>query len=171
MAADPRIKRIKAEEKAAREAKKRGSRPGTPGVGNDKEKAAAEAKAKAETDARKAEEEKAKTEADKADRDAAKKAREAAKKNLKREKKAVKALLAELNYLLSAGQAPSASLVENQLIEIDAIMDALDPTTVPDMRKAMEGKKDDRDSVKAVVVEWAEKAKAGRMTREIKGFA
>lgn len=65
MAADPRIKRIKAEEKAAREAKKRGSRPGTPGTNADKEKAAAEAKAKAEAEAKKAEEEKAKAEADK----------------------------------------------------------------------------------------------------------
>merc|ERR1711939_342987 len=157
MATDPRIKRIKAEEKAAREAKKRGSRPGTPGTHADKEKAAAEAKAKAD--------------ADKADRDAAKKAREAAKKNLKREKKAARALVTELNYLLPAGQAPSASLVENQLIEIDAIMDALDPTAVPDMRKAMESKKDDKDAVKAVVVEWADKAKAAGMTREIKGFA
>lgn len=91
--------------------------------------------------------------------------------DLKREKKAARALITELNYLLPAGQAPSASLVENQLIEIDAIMDALDPTAVPEMRKAMEAKKDDKDAVKATVLEWADKAKAGGMSREIKGFA
>lgn len=170
MASDPRIKRIKAEEKLAREAKKKGgSRSGTPGnvTPQDREKAAAEAKLKEEEEKRKAEEEKKKAETDKVDREAAKKAREAAKKNLKREKKAARTVITSLNYLLPDGQAPSASLIDNQLNELDAIMDALEPTVVPDMRKAMEAKKDDRDAVKAVVVEWA--SKAGKT--DLKGFA
>jgi DnaJ family protein C protein 2 len=168
MANDPRIKRIKAEDKAAREAKKRGSRPGTPGGGSaaDKEKAAAELKKKEEEEKQKAEEDKKKAESDKADNAAAKKAREAAKKNLKREKKAASTLLTSLNYLLPDGQSPSASHVEAQLTEIDLIMNALDPTAVPDMRKAMEAKKDDREGVKKEVIEWA--AKAGKT--DLKGF-
>lgn len=170
MAADPRIKRIKAEEKLAREMKKKGgSRSGTPGnvTPQDKEQAAAEAKAKAEEEAKKAEEEKKKAESDKADREAAKKAREAAKKNLKREKKAARTVITSLNYLQPEGQAPSASIIDNQLTELDAIMDALEPTVVPEMRKAMEAKKDDREAVKAVVIEWA--GKAGKT--DLKGFA
>lgn len=170
MAADPRIKRIKAEEKLAREMKKKGgSRTGTPGnvTPQDKEQAAAEAKAKAEAEAKKAEDDKKKAESDKADREAAKKAREAAKKNLKREKKAARAVITSLNYLLPEGQAPSASLIDNQLTELDAILEALEPTAAPDMRKAMEAKKDDREAVKAVVIEWA--GKAGKS--DLKGFA
>lgn len=82
MAVDPRIKRIKADEKAAREAKKRGSRPGTPGSSAaDKEKAAAEAKAKADEEAKQAAEAAKKAETAKADNAVAKKAREAAKKS------------------------------------------------------------------------------------------
>jgi DnaJ family protein C protein 2 len=170
MAADPRIKRIKAEEKAAREAKKKGgSRAGTPGnvTPQDREQAAAEAKAKAEAETKKAEEDKKKAESDKADREAAKKAREAAKKNLKREKKAARTVITSLNYLLPEGQAPSGAHVDSQLTELDAIMEALEPTVVPEMRKAMEGKKDDRDAVKAIVIEWA--GKAGMS--DLKGFA
>lgn len=86
--------------------------------------------------------------------------------DLKREKKAARTLLTSLNYLLPAGQAPSASHVEAQLTEIDAIMDAVEPTEVPEMRKAMEAQKEDREAVQKVVVEWA--AKAGKT--DLKGF-
>jgi len=166
MALDPRIKRIKAEDKAAREAKRKGGKASGTATPADKEQAEAEAKAKAEADAKAAADEKAKADADKADRDASKKAREAAKKNLKREKKAASALLTSLNYLLPAGQAASASHVEAQLTEIDAIMSTLEPTDAAELRKAMEAKKEDREAVKKVVVEYAEKA--GK--KDLKGF-
>jgi DnaJ family protein C protein 2 len=81
MALDPRIKRIKAEDKAAREAKRKGGKVSGTATPADKEQAEAEAKAKAEADAKAAADEKAKADADKADRDASKKAREAAKKS------------------------------------------------------------------------------------------
>lgn len=77
---DPRLKRIKAEEKAAREAKRKGYKPGVD-IAAEKKKAEEEAKAKAEAEAKKAAEEKALAEQEKAGRDSAKKAREAAKKS------------------------------------------------------------------------------------------
>ena len=163
---DPRLKRIKAEEKAARDAKKKGYKPGVD-IAAEKKKAEAEAEAKADAEAKKAAEEKAQAEADKADRDSAKKTREAAKKNLKREKKAARTLLTSLNYLLPDGQAPGASLVENQLYELDAVFDAIEPTDAPVLRKAMEDKKDDRVAVKSLIVEYA--TKAGKT--DLKGFA
>lgn len=169
MANDPRIKRIKQEEKAAREAKKKGGKGGASGTSTpaDREKEAQAAKLKAEEEAKKAAEDKAKAEADKADRAADKKTREAAKKNLKREKKAASALLTSLNYLLPEGQNPPASLVENQLTEIDALFSAIEPTDAAVLRKAMEDKKEDREGVKQVVREWADKA--GK--KDLKGFA
>lgn len=84
LANDPRIKRIKAEEKAAREAKKKGGAGGA--------KVPTPAEKKAAEDAKKAEEEKAKKaaagpELSKAEKEAQKKAKEAARKNLKKWKK------------------------------------------------------------------------------------
>lgn len=87
--------------------------------------------------------------------------------DLKREKKAARALLTSLNYLLPDGESPSASLVENQLFEIDAVMEAIDPTEAPALRKAMEDMKDDRAAINAIVLEYAKKGgKEG-----LKGFA
>ena len=87
--------------------------------------------------------------------------------DLKREKKAASALLTSLNYLLPEGQNPPASLVENQLTEIDALFSAIEPTDAAVLRKAMEDKKEDREGVKQVVREWADKA--GK--KDLKGFA
>ena len=83
---DPRIKRIKSDEKAARDAKKKG---GAANGGAAKPMTAAEKK-KAEDakEAAKKEEEKKANELSKPDREAAKKAKEAARKNLKKWKKA-----------------------------------------------------------------------------------
>ena len=89
LANDPRIKRIKAEEKAARDAKKKGGATMTNGAkpmsAAEKKKADEAAKKAAES---KAAEEKKALEASKGDREAAKKAKEAARKNLKKWKKA-----------------------------------------------------------------------------------
>jgi len=86
LANDPRIKRIKAEEKAARDSKKKGGVVnGTKPMTGAEKKKADEAK-KAE-EASKKEEEKKVVEMSKADREAAKKAKEAARKNLKKWKK------------------------------------------------------------------------------------
>jgi DnaJ family protein C protein 2 len=88
LASDPRIKRIKADEKAARAAKKGGAvtngAPAKPLSAADKlklekEKAAAEAATR--------EQEKKAAELSKPEREAAKKAKEAARKNLKKWKK------------------------------------------------------------------------------------
>ena len=88
LANDPRIKRIKAEEKAARAAKKGGA--ATSG-GASKPLSAAEKKKledqKKKEEAEKKEAEKKALEANKGDREAAKKAKEAARKNLKKWKK------------------------------------------------------------------------------------
>lgn len=90
LASDPRIKRIKADEKAARLAKKGGVVNGTAGV-PAKPLTAAEKKkadeAKAAADAATKELEKKTVELSKADKEAAKKAKEAARKNLKKWKK------------------------------------------------------------------------------------
>lgn len=85
LANDPRIKRIKQEEKAARDAKKKGGVAGAPKQLSAAEKKKAEDEKKAE-EARLAEEKK-KSEPSKADKEAAKKAKEAARKNLKKWKK------------------------------------------------------------------------------------
>lgn len=45
-------------------------------------------------------------------------------------------------------------------------MSALEPTDAAELRKAMEAKKDDREAVKKVVVEYADKA--GK--KDLKGF-
>lgn len=86
LASDPRIKRIKADEKAARLAKKGGAAAGAakPMSAAEKKKAADE---KAAAEAKAKEDEKKAAEASKVDREAAKKAKEAARKNLKKWKK------------------------------------------------------------------------------------
>ncbi|PVG04618.1 hypothetical protein CPB86DRAFT_693068 [Serendipita vermifera] len=82
MSCDPRIKRIKQEEKAAREAKKKGGP-----VGKGKQTATS----KAEEAARKAEEEKAKKEAEEVARAEAKKAKAAAANAAKKARRAARA--------------------------------------------------------------------------------
>lgn len=89
LANDPRIKRIKADEKAARDAKKKGGvvngGPGKPLTAAEKKKAD---EAKKAEEARNKEAANQANEMSKPDREAAKKAKEAARKNLKKWKKA-----------------------------------------------------------------------------------
>ncbi|KAK0534247.1 Zuotin [Tilletia horrida] len=151
LAADPRIKKFKAEEKAAREAKKggkggvAGGAAGGPG-GLAAARAALEKKKAEEAAAKAAEEEakKKKDEEDKASRADAKKAKEAAKKKLKTEKKALTKLVQACNYFQAPGAAAPANVVEAQLNGLDAICASLEPEDVAKLRadadKAGEGK-------------------------------
>lgn len=137
---DPRIKKFKQEEKAAREAKKN---KGKGGVANGKtpEQLAEEKKAKEEAEKKAAEEAKAKEEAEKAGRADAKKAREAAKKALKKEKKKLSDAITSNNYFQPAGSAPSAQVIEKQLNALDALVSKLgeeDPTLVGKLREEVE---------------------------------
>ena len=132
---DPRIKKFRAEERAAREAKKN-KRPGM--QARDPAAAAEEARKKAEAEKAAAEEAKKKEEAEKAARADAKKVREAAKKNLKKEKKVLRGLITDNNYFLPAGTTAPASVIEKQLNALDAICGALEPEQVVALREACE---------------------------------
>ncbi|CAO1618980.1 unnamed protein product [Sympodiomycopsis kandeliae] len=142
LSVDPRIKKLKAEEKAAREAKKNkggaGSGASTPSLAAQQ---AAEKKAKEEADKKAAEEAKVKEEADKANRQDAKKAREAAKKALKKEKKKLSDVITSNNYFQAAGTSPSAQVIEKQLNALDALVSKLgeeDPTQVGKLREQVD---------------------------------
>lgn len=102
LASDPRIKRFRAEEKAARDAKK-GAAAGGKGKPLTLAQKKAEAAKKAEEEKKAAEEAKAKEADEKVQREAAKKARDAAKKNLKKWKKASRSLLPCLSSYANLG--------------------------------------------------------------------
>lgn len=146
LAADPRIKRFRQEEKAAREAKKGGAaangKAGGAGGASKKPMTLAEKKAQAAkelAEAQKAAEEaKAREAEDKVSRDAAKKAREAAKKNLKKWRKAIATVVSESNYFQPDGSAASASVIEKQLGELDALCELLEPEQVRQLKEEVE---------------------------------
>ncbi|WOO82120.1 Zuotin [Vanrija pseudolonga] len=137
LANDPRIKRIKDEEKAARLAKKKGGATPAPKKLTPAEiKKAAEQKRKEEEEAKKAEA--AANQASKADREAAKKAKEAARKNLKKWKKSIATVISGSNYFQAAGTAPSAAVIEKQLAELDAIVDLAEPEDIKTLKEKIE---------------------------------
>jgi DnaJ family protein C protein 2 len=165
LASDPRIKRFRQEEKAAREAKKKASgKPGAPAPGKPmtlQQKKAAEA-AKLEDLKKQQEEHKAKEAEDKVAREAAKKAKEAAKKNLKKWKKAITTVVSESNYFQAEGTSPSAQVIEKQLAEIDALVEALDPEQVKGLKEEVEkaGKGQAvKEAIKARVASVEDKSK------------
>ncbi|PWN30256.1 DnaJ-domain-containing protein [Jaminaea rosea] len=138
---DPRIKKFKQEDKAAREAKKNKGRPGAPAAGKTPQQLAQEKAAKEAEEKKAAEEAKKKEEADKAGRQDAKKAREAAKKALKKEKKKLADAITSNNYFQPAGSAPSAQVIEKALNSLDALVAKLgeeDPTLVVKLREDVE---------------------------------
>lgn len=140
LAIDPRIKKFRAEEKAAREAKKNKGRPGAAN-GTATPAQLAEQKKKAEEEERKRKEDEAKKEeADKAARADAKKTREAAKKNLKKHKKVLRDLITTHNYFEAAGTAPSANVIEAKLNGLDALCAAFadEPEKVQALREKAE---------------------------------
>ncbi|WFD31201.1 hydroxymethylglutaryl-CoA lyase [Malassezia sp. CBS 17886] len=138
---DPRIKKFRAQERAAREAKKNRGRPGAHGHAHAAEAAAAAELKKAEEE-KAAREAAAKEEADKAARADAKKVKEAAKKNLKKEKKALRNVVTGANYFLPDGTSPSATVLDKQLGALDAICAALEPEDVAALRAACEKSND-----------------------------
>lgn len=154
---DPRMKKFKAEDKARRDAKKKGSSAaGTPNGTATPRESEQEQQAKAAAEAAAKEDEARKQQDDKAAREQAKKQREQAKKNLKRERKAVVALVTANNYFAPAGESPSAQTVEKQLTELDAILGALEPEDVAALRKEAESAQDGT-SVRETITKWAAK--------------
>lgn len=149
LANDPRIKRIKDEEKAARLAKKKGgAAPAAKKLSPAEIKKAAEEKRKAEEEAKKAEA--AANTASKADREAAKKAKEAARKNLKKWKKAVATVIAASNYFQADGAAPSPAVIEKQLAELDALVELAEPEDVKTLKEEVE-KAGNGEPAKAII--------------------
>ncbi|KDN53524.1 DnaJ-domain-containing protein [Tilletiaria anomala UBC 951] len=138
LSVDPRIKKFKAEEKAAREAKRNKGKPGQANGGLTPAQLAEQKKQKEEEEKKAKEEAVKKEEADKLARADAKKAKEAAKKNLKKEKKRLRDIITSNNYFQAAGAAPSASVIEAQLNGLDAICGALEPEEVVALREACE---------------------------------
>ncbi|KNC96251.1 uncharacterized protein SPPG_08403 [Spizellomyces punctatus DAOM BR117] len=124
--ADPRIKKFREDDKAAKESKKR-----------EKEAAARAAEEEAK---RKAEEEQAakeKAEAEERTRQQAeKKEREAAKNALRKEKKTIKRIMRDNNNFLPEDASPDA--VATQLQKLDEIMEFLDVSGLEQFRKKLE---------------------------------
>ncbi|PKI82448.1 hydroxymethylglutaryl-CoA lyase [Malassezia vespertilionis] len=137
---DPRIKKFRAEERAAREAKRNKGKPGAAGA--NPAAAAAEAERKKAEEEAAAKEAAAKEESDKAERADAKKAREAAKKNLKKEKKALRQIITDANYFQPEGTAPSANVLDKQLTALDSLCAMLEPEQVAALRVEAEKGKD-----------------------------
>jgi DnaJ family protein C protein 2 len=170
LAADPRIKRFRQEEKAARDAKKKAT-GGKPGQAGGKPLTLAQRKAaeqaKLEELQKEQEANKAKEAEDKVQREQAKKAREAAKKNLKKWKKAITTIVADSNYFQASG-SPSASTIEKQLAEIDALVEILEPEQTRELKESVEkaGKGEAaKEAIKAKVATVADKEEAkGKFT-------
>ncbi|CED82837.1 Zuotin and related molecular chaperones (DnaJ superfamily), contains DNA-binding domains [Phaffia rhodozyma] len=165
LAVDPRIKRIRAEEKAARDAKKNKGK--APVKLDPKAVKEAEDKKKAE-EAKAAEEAKKNSVEDKAAREAAKKAKEAARKNLKKFKKAIQTSITNVNYFQPAGQAPSASAIEASLNELDSLCASLEPEEVKSVKDDVEKAGTDAGAVKAALAGWVAKAVAAGKTEDAK---
>ncbi|WWC73841.1 uncharacterized protein I206_107813 [Kwoniella pini CBS 10737] len=151
LALDPRIKRIKAEEKAARDAKKKGTTNGVPKALTPAEKKAVEEKKKKE-ELEKKEADKKALEASKGDREAAKKAKEAARKNLKKWKKSIATVISSSNYFQPEGTSPSATIIEKQLSELDLIVDLIEPEQVKELKEKIE-KVENGKSAKDILIE------------------
>lgn len=198
LANDPRIKRIRAEEKAARDAKKnKGGAGGGKPVLSAKEKKEAEEKAAAEKKiadeaAKKQEaEDKVRLPGEPFDgscppsvrvadphpsslpqvaREANKKAKEAAKKNLKKFKKALSTVLSSpaVNYFAAAGASAPASAIEAVLGELDVYAAAAEPEEVKALKEAVEPVAEDQQKVKAAFAEAAAKLVAAGKVEEAK---
>ncbi|EPQ29492.1 uncharacterized protein PFL1_02711 [Pseudozyma flocculosa PF-1] len=156
LSVDPRIKQFKADDKAAREAKRN---KGKPAAATDPKAAEAERKAKEEAERKAKEEADKQAEADKAAKADAKKQKEAAKKNLKKTKKALRDLVTSNNYFLAPGAAVDAGVIEAQLNELDLICSKLEPEVVAEVKQKAE-KAGGADAIKAEFKAAGEKAGA-----------
>ncbi|KAN0059628.1 Zuotin [Thecaphora frezii] len=157
LSVDPRIKQFKAEDKAAREAKRNKGKAGAGAV--DPKAAEAERKAKEEAERKAKEEAAKKEEEEKAAKADAKKAKEAAKKNLKKVKKALRDLVTSNNYFVGAGAAVDASVIEAQLNELDLICAKLEPEVIGEVKQKAE-KAGDAQGIKTELKAAGEQAGA-----------
>ncbi|SCZ88114.1 BZ3500_MvSof-1268-A1-R1_Chr2-1g04198 [Microbotryum saponariae] len=164
---DPRIKQFKAEEKAARAAKKGGVSGVSPA---DLEKKKEEEQKAKEEEAKKAAEEAQKAADDKVSREAAKKAKAAAQKNVKKAQKAISALVTSNNYFVATGSSPSPAIVEGQLTELDLLYGALDAEQVAEFRTEAEAQSSP-EKIKGVITSWAKKVEAKVGEGKFKQFA
>ncbi|SGY20618.1 BQ5605_C016g08106 [Microbotryum silenes-dioicae] len=164
---DPRIKQFKAEEKAARAAKKGGVSGVSPA---DLEKKKEEEQKAKEEEAKKAAEEAQKAADDKVSREAAKKAKAAAQKNVKKAQKAISALVTSNDYFVATGSSPSPAIVEGQLTELDLLYGALDAEQVAEFRTEAEAQSSP-EKIKGVITSWAKKVEAKVGEGKFKQFA
>ncbi|KAJ3183644.1 hypothetical protein HDU85_002073 [Gaertneriomyces sp. JEL0708] len=127
-AADPRIKKFREQDRAAKDAKKRGKEAAA-------RKAEEEAKRKQEEEAAakaKAEEE------DKQRQAAEKKEREAAKNAVRKEKKSIKRIMRDHNNFLPHDATVSPDAVAIQLSKLDEILEVLDVSGLESFRVRLE---------------------------------
>ena len=94
-----------------------------------------------------------------------KKSREAAKKNLKKYKKTISAQITALNYFQPAGTAPSASVIEATLNELDALVAGIQPEEVKTLKEDVEAGGEDPAKVKAALAKWAGKVEGGKFVQ------
>lgn len=153
---DPRIKKFKADAKAAKDAKRKVQKPSAAQLRVEEERKKKEAE-----EAKKAED--AKKLADgKADRDAAKKAKEQAKKNVKRDRKALSAAVTAANYFVPAGQSPTPDHIESLLAELDNVAAALEPEDLSALRQNVEKVGTDAGAIRSLLAESAAKTPVER---------
>ncbi|GAA6021062.1 hypothetical protein JCM10207_003905 [Rhodosporidiobolus poonsookiae] len=166
-ALDPRIKSYKAEDKAKRDAKRKG--PGGAAIVDPKVKEEEERRAKEEAE-KAAAAQAAQDAEDKASREVAKKAKEAAKKEVKKNKKAVTALLTTHNYFTIPGTSPAPATVEACFAELDLLFSVLEPEELSALKTELDGKKN-QDEVKATFIAWAKRVEDKTGAGKFKEFA
>ncbi|TIC13661.1 DnaJ-domain-containing protein [Wallemia mellicola] len=152
LAADPRMKKFRQEDKAAREAKKNKAK----GIVSDPKKAQEEAALKAAQEAAAKEEQAKKDAENKASKATDKKAKEAARKNLSKAKKAIKQIVTDANYFQAPGSTASANVIENQLNELDLIANGLEPEETSELKKTLDATKDN-EAKRAAITNAAKK--------------
>ncbi|CAH7665992.1 hypothetical protein BY996DRAFT_6436138 [Phakopsora pachyrhizi] len=156
---DPRMKKFKAEERLAREAKKKGTN-----LNKKDDVLPDQLKQKQEEEQRMKLESEKKAQEEKLLKENAKKSKEAAKKAVKKEKKSIQTLIVGLNYFLESDQALNPSLIEVQLNELDLICSSLEVEDVIEMRKRIEesiGKKESKQKIKSLIGDYGKKVKDG----------
>ncbi|TIA72717.1 hypothetical protein E3P91_01813 [Wallemia ichthyophaga] len=147
LAADPRMKKFRQDDKAAREAKKNKAK----GITTDPKKAKEDEAIKAAQEAAAKEEQVKKDAASKANKATDKKAKEAARKNLSKSKKAIKQIVTDNNYFQPPGSTPSANDIELQLNELDLIANGLEPEETAELKKSLDGTPDVAAKREAIV--------------------
>ncbi|RUS21332.1 hypothetical protein BC937DRAFT_93015 [Endogone sp. FLAS-F59071] len=128
LAADPRIKRIKDDERAARDAKKREK---------EEAKRAVEEETKKEEERKRVEKEKEEAEA-KQRAENEKKDKEAKKKASRKERKTIKGIVKDTNYFCPPNTPAPLSTVDRQLTELDLLFEQLTLEETESLRRDLE---------------------------------